>query len=42
MGKVTQCWEYVQTLLGQYASHHVSDDQVEVQIIFDEERDHYQ
>lgn len=42
MDKVTQYRKYVQTLLSQYASHDVSDDQVEVQVIFDPERDHYQ
>lgn len=42
MDKVAQYREYVQTLLSQYASYDVSDDQIEVQVIFDNERDHYQ
>jgi hypothetical protein len=42
MDKVTQYREYVQTLLSQYAKDDVSDDEVEVQLIFDTQRDHYQ
>jgi hypothetical protein len=42
MDKITQYREYVQTLLNQYASDDTSDDQVDVQLIFDAERDHYQ
>lgn len=42
MDKVTQYRESVQTLLCQYANQDVSDDQVEVQVIFDTKRDHYQ
>jgi hypothetical protein len=42
MDKLTQYREYVQTLLNQYASDDISDDQVEVQLIFDADRDHYQ
>jgi XisI protein len=42
MDKVTQYRQYVQTLLSQYAKDDVSDDDVEVQMIFDTERDHYQ
>ncbi|NJO50655.1 MAG: XisI protein [Leptolyngbyaceae cyanobacterium RM2_2_4] len=42
MDKVAQYREYVQTLLNQYAKDHTSDDEVEVQLIFDTERDHYQ
>ncbi len=42
MGKVTQYRKYIQTLLTQYAEDDVSSDEVEVQLIFDTERDHYQ
>lgn len=42
MDKITQYREYVQTLLNQYASDDISDDQADVQLIFDAERDHYQ
>jgi len=42
MDKVAQYRSFVQTLLSQYAKHDVSDDQVEVQLIFDSEHDHYQ
>lgn len=42
MDKVTQYRQYVQTLLSQYAGQDSSDDQVEVQLILDPERDHYQ
>jgi len=42
MDKVAQYREYVQRLLSQYAKDDVSDDEVEVQLIFDTERDHYQ
>ena len=42
MDKVAQYRECVQTLLRQYAKDDVSDDEIEVQIIFDTERDHYQ
>ena len=42
MDKVAQYREYVQTLLSQYAKDDVSDDEVEVQLILDTERDHYQ
>jgi predicted protein tyrosine phosphatase len=42
MDKVAQYRECVQTLLHQYAKDDVSDDEIEVQIIFDTERDHYQ
>lgn len=38
MDKVSKYREYVQSLLSRY----VSDDEVEVQLIFDVERDHYQ
>ena len=42
MGKVDRYREYVQTLLSEYAADDVSTDEVEVQLIFDTERDHYQ
>ncbi len=42
MDKVTRYRELVQALLNQYASQDSSDDQVEVQVIFDADRDHYQ
>ncbi|HBB35255.1 MAG TPA: hypothetical protein DDZ80_17845 [Cyanobacteria bacterium UBA8803] len=42
MDKVAQYREYIQILLSQYAKDDVSDDEVEVQLIFDTERDHYQ
>lgn len=42
MDKITQYRKYIQTLLTQYAEDDVSNDEVEVQLIFDTERDHYQ
>ncbi|BAS58039.1 MULTISPECIES: XisI protein [Leptolyngbya] len=42
MDKLTQYRQYIQTLLSQYASDDISDEQVEVQLILDAERDHYQ
>ncbi|WNZ45383.1 XisI protein [Leptolyngbya boryana CZ1] len=42
MDKLIQYRQYVQTLLSQYASDDISDEQVEVQLILDAERDHYQ
>lgn len=42
MDKIIQYRKYVQTLLTQYAAGDVSNDEVEVQLIFDTERDHYQ
>jgi hypothetical protein len=42
MDKVGKYREYVQSLLSRYVSVDVSDDEVEVQLIFDVERDHYQ
>ncbi|AOY83778.1 XisI protein [Moorena producens JHB] len=42
MEKVAQYREYVQRLLNQYAQDDVSNDEVEVQLIFDTVRDHYQ
>ncbi|WP_008318565.1 XisI protein [Leptolyngbya sp. PCC 6406] len=42
MDKIAQYRKYVQTLLSQYAKDDISDDVVEVQLIFDTERDHYQ
>lgn len=42
MEKVSQYREHIQTLLSQYAKDDPSNDEVEVQLIFDTERDHYQ
>jgi XisI protein len=42
MDKLAQYRQYVQTLITRYAEDDVSDDQVEVQLICDTERDHYQ
>ncbi|MBE9209634.1 XisI protein [Nostoc sp. LEGE 06077] len=42
MDKIAKYREYIQTLLTHYASDDVSDQQVETQLIFDTERDHYQ
>lgn len=42
MDKLAQYRQYVQTLITRYAEDDVSDDRVEVQLILDTERDHYQ
>lgn len=42
MDKLPKYREYVKTLLTKYASDDVSDNDVEVQLILDTERDHYQ
>jgi hypothetical protein len=42
MDKLAQYRQYVQTLMSRYAEEDVSDDEVEVQLILDTERDHYQ
>lgn len=42
MDKVVQYRKYVQTLLSQYAKDDSCNDAVEVQLMFDTERDHYQ
>ena len=42
MDKLAQYRQYVQTLMSRYAEDDVSDDEVEVQLILDTERDHYQ
>jgi XisI protein len=42
MDKIIQYRKYIQKLLTQYAENDVSNDEVEVQLIFDTERDHYQ
>ena len=42
MDKVAQYQQYVQTLLTQYAQEDVSNEEVEVQLILDTNRDHYQ
>ena len=42
MDKLAQYRQYVQTLINHYAEDDISDDEVEVQLILDTERDHYQ
>lgn len=42
MANIEQYREYIQTLLKEYGSHKSGDEDVESQIIFDTERDHYQ
>jgi hypothetical protein len=42
MDKLNQYRQYVQTLISHYAEDDVSDDEVEVQLICDTQRDHYQ
>jgi len=42
MEKITTYREYIQNLLTRYANNDISDDQVEVQLILDTVRDHYQ
>ena len=42
MDKLAQYRQYVQILMSRYAEDDVSDDEVEVQLICDTERDHYQ
>lgn len=42
MDKIAKYRECVQGLLTRYASSDVSDEEVEVQLILDTERDHYQ
>ncbi|MEO6861130.1 MAG: XisI protein [Microcoleus sp.] len=42
MDQLAQYRQYVQTLITRYAEDDVSDDEVEVQLICDTERDHYQ
>ncbi|WP_373528969.1 XisI protein [Nostoc sp.] len=42
MDKLAKYREYIQTLLTRYASDDKSDHEVEVQLILDAERDHYQ
>lgn len=42
MDKVTRYRQYVQALLTQYAQEDVSNEEVEVQLILDTDRDHYQ
>lgn len=41
MDKLTQYREYVQTLLRQYADNDPTNDDVEVELIFDTDRDRY-
>jgi hypothetical protein len=40
--KLTKYREYIKTLLTNYVSDDVKDDNVDVQLILDTERDHYQ
>ncbi|MBC6421265.1 MAG: XisI protein, partial [Hormoscilla sp. SP12CHS1] len=42
MDKIAKYREYIQNLLTRYASNDISDNGVEVQLILDTERDHYQ
>lgn len=42
MDKITQYREYIKTLLTNYAKDDISTDEVDVQLIFDIENDHYQ
>lgn len=42
MDKIAKYREYIHKLLTCYAKNDVSDDNVEVQLVFDTERDHYQ
>lgn len=42
MDKITKYRECIQTLLTRYASDDVSDNEIEVQLVFDTQRDHYQ
>jgi XisI protein len=42
MDKLAQYRQYVQKLITRYAEDDVSDDEVEVQLICDTQRDHYQ
>ncbi len=42
MDKIEKYRQYIQTLLSRYTRDDVSDNEVEVQLIFDTERDHYQ
>ncbi len=42
MDKIAQYRKYVQSLLSSYAANDVLEPEVEVQLIFDTERDHYQ
>ncbi|MEC4817210.1 MAG: XisI protein [Scytonema sp. PMC 1069.18] len=42
MDKVAKYREHIQALLTLYASDDIADKEVEVQLVFDTERDHYQ
>ncbi|MEA5554476.1 XisI protein [Anabaena cylindrica UHCC 0172] len=42
MEKIEQYRQYIQELLTEYAQGSPSDEEVETQLIFDKERDHYQ
>ena len=42
MDKITKYRDFIQKILISYTSDDISDDEVEVQLILDTERDHYQ
>ncbi|MFB2918734.1 XisI protein [Aerosakkonema funiforme] len=42
MAKLETYREYIQNILIKYGSYKLDDEEVEVQLIFDTERDHYQ
>ncbi len=42
MDKIAKYREYIKTLLTNYAKDDPSDKEIEIQLIFDTERDHYQ
>lgn len=42
MDKVVKYRDYVQSLLNRYANYDIAENDVEVQLIFDTEREHYQ
>ncbi|MDF2387661.1 XisI protein [Nostoc ellipsosporum NOK] len=42
MAKIDQYREYIQNLLTKYGSYKPSEEDVEIQLIFDTARDHYQ
>lgn len=42
MDKLAKYRDYIKTLLTRYTSDDISDNEVEVQLILDTERDHYQ
>lgn len=42
MAKIEQYRQYIQKLLMKYSSYQSSEEDIEVQLLFDTERDHYQ